>query len=204
MAGVSGAWMSMTTAGTQLAVDSGLFRCLPLLLVALLSVGSAAARTSFHDLLWPQGIIQTETCGPTVLATLINSYYGQDPGVIPGDLFSMADLGRFAQGLGFHVYPVRMDEGGIKKYLTSLRPPLIVHLARPEPHYVLALGLEGEEQVTIIDPDWGLLALPLTTLLHWWSGFTLIIHGPGGDGLWVDAQRAVVQGRLDLLGRLKR
>ncbi|MCF3624139.1 cysteine peptidase family C39 domain-containing protein [Planktothrix agardhii 1801] len=142
-----------------------------------------------------QGVIgQTNyyTCGPAAVATLLTHYYGQPTGeaeILDLSEKAMEGSGKSPEERGVTALALRQalaDKGiqarGMRLTLTSLADyfrkgglPVVLHVTKPQMHYVLAVGLVGD-WVILADPSWGRRIQPLGALVNeqGFSGVTLV------------------------------
>ncbi|WP_156890724.1 cysteine peptidase family C39 domain-containing protein [Meiothermus rufus] len=81
----------------------------------------------------------------------------------PKGLTALALL-RAMEALGLPARGFRVGLGGLRDYFARGGLPLILHTTRPEPHYVVGVGVVGD-QVVLDDPSWGRRLLPLQGLI---------------------------------------
>ena len=72
--------------------------------------------------------------------------------------------------------------------------PLIVHVTKPQLHYVLAIGLLGD-QLVLADPSFGRRVLPLAAL-ETEKGFDGVVLVPQPDDAMTQAAQRVQQATL--------
>lgn len=142
-----------------------------------------------------QGVIgQTNyyTCGPAAVATLLTYYYGQptaESEILELSEKAMEGSGKSPEEKGVTALALRQalaDKGiqarGMRLTLASLADyfrkgglPVVLHVTKPQMHYVLAVGLVGE-WVILADPSWGRRVQPLGALVNeqGFSGVTLV------------------------------
>lgn len=94
------------------------------------------------------------------------------------DGFSMLDLKRTAQGLGYSAEGVVLPQ----EALAALKGPTIILLQRKEVNHFVVLKGVFEGRAFIADPTRGHLRIPLYELLQQWHGEALIL-GREGFGL---------------------
>lgn len=167
-----------------------------LLLSALLFgwVAIAQQPTPHRDLRY-QGVVgQTDwfTCGPAAVATLLRYYYDKEVGeaqVLELSLQAMQKpesevrqtginalaLRQAMQTLGLPSRGFRLNLDQLADYFRRGGLPVLLHATRPEPHFVVAVGMV-RDQVVLADPSWGNRILPLEGLLSekGFSGVTLV------------------------------
>jgi predicted double-glycine peptidase len=142
-----------------------------------------------------QGVIgQTNyyTCGPAAVATLLTYYYGQptaESEILELSEKAMEGSGKSPEEKGVTALALRQalaDKGiqarGMRLTLASLADyfrkgglPVVLHVTKPQMHYVLAVGLVGD-WVILADPSWGRRVQPLGALVNeqGFSGVTLV------------------------------
>ncbi|AOC51379.1 putative peptidase [Microcystis aeruginosa NIES-2481] len=161
------------------------------------AVSSASANTiTPYRTIRYQGVVgQTSyyTCGPAAVATLLIHYYkintsekeilelahqaikesGKNPeegkGINALALKkALANKGILSKGIKIQpeILPNYFNQGGV---------PLVIHVTRPQLHYVLAIGMLGD-LVVIADPSWGRKIIHLKDLINdkGFQGVTLI------------------------------
>ena len=172
-----------------------MFRLFTFLLIATLSVASADDMASYRELRYEGVTGQTEwfTCGPAALSTLFGEYYGladmgelellelsiqamagtdhdiEESGVTALALKQVAE----AKGIPTKGFSVTMEE--LRDYFETGGLPLLIHVTRPELHYVIAVGLVGES-IVIADPSFGRRILAFESLVFekGFSGVVLV------------------------------
>ena len=183
--------------------------------MALLLLGgwAQAAPRSYRELRYTGVIGQTDwyTCGPAAAATLLHHYFGipatevellglavqamegaeQDPraGISAWALLrALAHKGLPARGY-------RVDPDHLAAYFHQGGLPVILHVTRPEAHYVVAVGTVGE-QVLLADPSFGRHLLSWEELAEekGFSGVVLVpVPGPERAAEARQAQRTALQ-----------
>ncbi len=157
-------------------------------------VGTSASCTSYREMRYEDIIGQTTeySCGPAAVATLLSCFYGLD--VSESDVLQRAEeydaaAGR-ERGSGITALALKralVDWGiatrGLFVSLDALRVhfeerglPMIVHLTRPQKHYVVAIGITAGH-VILADPSWGRRLLLLVEL-ETESGFDGVVLAP--------------------------
>lgn len=120
-----------------------------------------------------EGVVrQTDwyTCGPAAVATLLRYYFGVDVGeaetvavaaavsrelgVDVADGFSALALVRTLERFGVPTLGYRVSVEALTDYFRRGGLPVILHVTRPERHYVVAVGMAGD-YVLVADPSWG-------------------------------------------------
>jgi len=142
-----------------------------------------------------QGVIgQTNyyTCGAAAVATLLTHYYRQpttENEILELSEKAMTGSNKKPQERGITALALRQalaDKGiqtrGMRLTLTSLADyfrkgglPVVLHVTKPQMHYVLAVGMVGD-WVILADPSWGRRIQPLRALVNeqGFSGVTLV------------------------------
>ena len=158
---------------------------LSMIVLSMLACTGWTQPSSYRELRYEGVTGQTEwyTCGPAALATLLTQYYGlEDTGeleLLELSLRAMAGSGKNveetgvtalalkevleAKGIAAKGFGVTMKE--LKAYFETGGLPLVVHVTRPQLHYVLAVGLVGD-QIVIADPSYGRRILPFSSLVY--------------------------------------
>lgn len=150
--------------------------------------------TPYRTLRYEGVIGQTNyyTCGPAAVATLLTHYYdrptteaeilelsetamegsGKNPeetGITALALIqSLADRGIQARGM-------RLTLTSLAEYFGNGGLPVVLHVTKPQMHYVLAVGMVGH-WIILADPSWGRRIQPLDALVNEqdFSGVTLV------------------------------
>jgi predicted double-glycine peptidase len=170
------------------------------LLGALLGLAAAVVQstgqgcTGYREMRLAGVVAQTTeySCGPAAVATLISCFYGLD--VRESDILQRAGeydaaAGR-ELGSGISAYALKRtlaDHGiparGLLVSLDALLQhfaqgglPLILHLTRPQKHYLVAIGII-EGHAVLADPSWGRRLLPVPELERE-SGFDGVVLAP--------------------------
>jgi predicted double-glycine peptidase len=148
------------------------------------SAQSGESLSSFRELRYEVVVGQTNeyTCGAATVATILTYFYGistseseilnlaeesmQMRGEEPsqGHGLTAYDLkkGLEAEGIeakGFQVTPQALQDYFIRGGL-----PVIIHLTKPEKHFVVAVGMAGN-QIVLADSSWGRSIIPFTVLI---------------------------------------
>lgn len=132
------------------------------------------------------------TCGPAAVATLLSHYYGQptaESEILELSEKAMEGSGKSPEERGVTALALRqalaakgIQARGMRLTLTSLADyfrkgglPVVLHLTKPQMHYVLAVGMVGD-WVILADPSWGRRIQPLSALVNeqGFSGVTLV------------------------------
>lgn len=150
--------------------------------------------TPYRTLRYEGTIGQTSyyTCGPAAVATLLVHYYGQattEAEILELSEKAMAGSDKKPEERGISALALRQALGskgirvrGMRLTLESLTDyfrkgglPIILHVTKPQMHYVLAVGTVGD-WVVLADPSWGRRVQPLSALLEeqGFSGVTLV------------------------------
>jgi len=184
--------------------------------------------TPHRDLRYQQVVGQTDwfTCGPAAVATLLHYYYGiaaTEGRVLELALQAMQKpesevrlvginalaLRQAMQTLGLPSRGFRLSLEQLSDYFARGGLPVVLHVTRPEPHYVVAVGMVWG-QVVLADPSWGKRIMPLEGLLSQkgFSGVALVPIPSGAQAVVVQPKQAQTlgwaEGRLQALGRLAR
>jgi len=143
-----------------------------------------------------QGVVgQTSyyTCGPAAVATLLRYYYGintSETEILDLSHQAIKESGKNPEaGKGINAFALQkalakkgISSKGIKSVPAKLSDyfnrggvPLILHVTKPQLHYVLAVGMIGD-WVVIADPSWGRQIIHLNDLINdkGFEGVTLI------------------------------
>lgn len=155
-----------------------------------------------ESLRW-QGVHRQETsatCGPASVVTLLTYYMGmpvgeeevarraragrgEDRSPLPGDDgVTMRGLQAALASWGVRAYGLAMTRQGLEAYLDEVGIPLIVRVARPEPHFTLVAGI-ADGHVLLADSALGWRALPYPDFLAMWDGIALAVD-PDHSPLW--------------------
>lgn len=130
---------------------------------------------SYREMRYEGVVGQTDwsTCGPAVLATYLTYYVGrktteaemirltlggEHPALVKGSGTSMLQLRDALVHMGVQAAGYQVGIGQLTAYFDRGGPPLILHVTRPEPHYVLAVGMveSGNRRLLFIaDPSYG-------------------------------------------------
>jgi len=162
-------------------------------LIAFLS-WALATPVSLRGLRAEGVVLQTtwSTCGAAALATLLN-LFGQ--AATEEEVLSLAlkhqeslegglnalSLVRASEERGVPLRGYRFSLEDLRAYFARGGLPLILHVTRPELHWVVALGLVGEEMV-LADPSWGRRILSLAAFLEE-KGFSGVVLAPSPSPL---------------------
>lgn len=150
--------------------------------------------TPYRTLRYEGVIGQTSyyTCGPAAVATLLTHYYGQptaESEILELSEKAMEGSGKSAEERGVTALALRqalanknIQARGMRLSLASLTDyfrqgglPVVLHVTKPQMHYVLAVGIVGD-WVILADPSWGRRIQPLRALVEeqGFSGVTLV------------------------------
>ena len=196
-----------------------------LLVIALVSLACTvwAKPSSYLELRYEGVTGQTEwyTCGPAALATLLTQFYGlEDAGeleLLELSLQAMEGSGKNveetgvtalalkqvteAKGVAAKGFSVTMEE--LRAYFGGDGLPLVIHVTRPQFHYVLAIGLV-EDQIVLADPSYGRRILPFSSLVYE-KGFSgVVIATSPNEALAQRAKRVQSETLLWAARRLER
>jgi ABC-type bacteriocin/lantibiotic exporter with double-glycine peptidase domain len=165
-----------------------------ILALGLLNPGLASPPLSLKALRTEGVVLQTDwwTCGAAALATL-HQLLGLPAGegeVLALALKHMGDrnpragltalaLVRASAERGLPLRGYRLDLEGLRDHFARGGLPLILHVTRPELHFVVAVDRIGE-WLLLADPSSGRRLLPLPSLLQekGWSGVVLAPEAP--------------------------
>jgi uncharacterized protein len=158
-----------------------------------------AVPTPYRILRYESVVGQTSdyTCGPAAVATLLIHYYGIESS--ESEILELAhqairerggnpEEGRGISGLalkqalankGIRSEPYRILPENLADYFNQDGLPLILHVTRPNLHYVVAIGMI-DNYVVIADPSWGRKIIHLNVLINekGFEGMTLIPFTP--------------------------
>lgn len=111
-----------------------------------------------------------------------------------------------AKGIPTKGYRVKPED--LRDYFTRGGLPVIVHLTKPQKHFVVAVGMV-EGQLVLADPSWGRSIIPFSALIGE-RGYTGIVLVPIPSSELARRAQAVqkavltwAQGRLAALARLR-
>ncbi|RIH81504.1 NHLM bacteriocin system ABC transporter, peptidase/ATP-binding protein [Meiothermus luteus] len=163
--------------------------------VLLASLAAAQPVRDWRSLRYEGVVGQTDwfTCGPAAVATLLRRYHGMEgvdeeqvlelalrfmgkteDQVRPSGITALA-LREAMGALGVPARGFRLSLEELADYFVRGGLPVVLHTTRPEPHYVVAVGLVRGNWV-LADPSWGRRILPWEALLRekGFSGVTLV------------------------------
>lgn len=177
------------------------------LFINVVCILGAVALPSFANSITPYRTLRYEgtigqtsyyTCGPAAVATLLVHYYGQattENEILELSEKAMAGSDKKPEERGITALALRQALGskgirarGMRLTLESLTDyfqkgglPIILHVTKPQMHYVLAVGTVGD-WVVLADPSWGRRVQLLSALLEeqGFSGVTLVPLPPEG------------------------
>jgi len=169
---------------------------------ALSGSGRVAARLKSYRALRYEGVVGQSSwhaCGPAVLATYLTYYVGQEtseaemielitgagsegaPAGGAGAGASLLDLKRALAAKGIAAAGYRVDAEALLAYFQRGGPPLILHVTRPQHHFLLAIGpvpgkRGGAVELLVADPSYGRrLVRPEELESHWgFLGYVLV------------------------------
>jgi len=158
-------------------------------------VSTAGTVRSYRELRYEGVIGQTDwyTCGPAAVATLLTHYYGipttetealelaegfmEKMGLEPGPErgINALALKRTLEAKGIPTKGYRVKPEDLQDYFTQGGLPVIVHPTKPQKHFVVAVGMVGDE-IVLADPSWGRSIIPFTALVNerGYSGVVLV------------------------------
>jgi len=154
--------------------------------VALSCFGAQSGEplSSFRELRY-QGVVgQTNeyTCGAAAVATILTYFYGistseseilnlaeeamQMRGEEPsqGHGLTAYDLKKGLEAEGIEAKGFQVTPQALRDYFVRGGLPVIIHLTKPEKHFVVAVGMAGN-QIVLADPSWGRSIIPFTVLI---------------------------------------
>jgi predicted double-glycine peptidase len=159
------------------------------------SISTIALPTSYRTIRYQEIVGQTSyyTCGPAAVATLLIYYYGIDTSeneILELSHQAIKERGQDPEeGKGINVLALQksLADKGIRSkgmkipseklpdYFNSGGVPIILHVTKPQLHYVVAIGIIGN-WVLIADPSWGRKIIHLNDLINdkGFEGVTLI------------------------------
>jgi len=161
----------------------------------LTTVSATALPQSYRNIRY-QGVVgQTSyyTCGPAAVATLLNYYYGintSETEILELSNQAIKESGKNPEaGKGINAFAlqkalakksivsrgIKIAPANLSDYFNRGGVPLILHVTKPQLHYVLAVGMVGD-WVVIADPSWGRKIIHLNDLINekGFEGVTLI------------------------------
>jgi len=189
---------------------------------------NAQTITSYRSLRYQQTVGQTNiyTCGAAAVATLFTHFYNQPVG--EAEMLEIAErimeesgknpqksgLNAFSlkqaliiQGIDADVKEVTLEQ--LRRYFNQGGLPIVIHVATPQPHYILAIGMV-EDWLIVSDPTLGRGMFPLNNL-NTQKGFSgiVIMSRPLREAAQVARQQQQISqdwadGRLQRLNTMKR
>lgn len=147
------------------------------------AASSIHAMEHYRGLRFVGVVAQTDwfTCGPAAVATLLTYYYDLPTteaemleaalrsGLETGSLYreqglSMLSLKHALQEKGIASQGYRVTLDSLAEYYERGGLPVILHVTEPQLHYVVAVGMIGNE-IVLADPSLGMYALPVDGLV---------------------------------------
>ncbi|MBS3788170.1 hypothetical protein KGY79_08270 [Candidatus Bipolaricaulota bacterium] len=139
------------------------------------------------------------SCGPASLATLFAEFYGMETGEkeviklvkpymeeeieqlkegnLPEGGVSMLDLKKVSQEFEIPAKGYEVPKQRIFSIMSKLKTPLLVHLDKPNDHFVLCVtGFRG--QMVLADPSWGIHSMGRKEFFDKWDGLVLAFSPP--------------------------
>jgi ABC-type bacteriocin/lantibiotic exporter with double-glycine peptidase domain len=187
-------------------------------IILILVAALFGVRTAWADTRWVVTQSTSSDCGPAALATLLK-YYLDVPtseremeeltGVKTGVGTTFLKLQEAAEKKGCSAEAFRMNWETLQQQMRTYPAPMIVRLLLPQPHFVVLLGIEGDN-VFLADPAQGNLILRKDAFLPRWyyvnaaqpEGFVFIATGPD-DYINEKRHRQMVQALRTQLHMLK-
>ena len=193
-----------------------------------LALTANASAVSYREFRYEGVIGQTDwyTCGPAAVATLLTYYYdipttevealelaegfmrgmGLEPG--PGRGINALALKQTLEAKGIPTKGFRVKPEDLRDYFARGGLPVIAHLTRPRKHFVVAVGMVGD-QIVLADPSWGRSIIPFSTLVEE-RGYSEVVLVPIPPPELIPRVRSNqqatlswAQGRLSALTRLR-
>jgi len=201
--------------------------CLFLACAWVPAIGVGIAR-SYRELRYEGVIGQADwyTCGPAAVATLLAYYYGipttetealelaegfmQAMGLEPGPEqgINALALKKTLEAKGLLTKGYRVKPEDLRGYFARGGLPVIVHLTKPQKHFVVAVGMVGD-QIVLADPSWGRSIIPFSALVEE-RGYSEVVLVPIPPPELIPRVRSNqqatlswAQGRLSALTRLR-
>ncbi|HEY9701170.1 MAG TPA: cysteine peptidase family C39 domain-containing protein [Allocoleopsis sp.] len=122
------------------------------------------------------------TCGAASIATLLKYYYGID--TTESEILNLAikamegtgkdprkngltllSMQQALTGKNIRSKGLKISPQDLKNYFQKGGLPLILHVTKPQLHYIVAIGMINDWLI-IADPSWGRRILPLNTLIQ--------------------------------------
>lgn len=145
-----------------------------------------------------KGQNKTKSCGPASLATLLSKFYGKNiteeeiieiilpyfteevenlnhPGNLPDSGLSMLDLKNAMWELNVPTRGYKIPKTKLLPIIEGLKTPILLHLVKPEEHFVLAVG-EESFRLILADPAVGLRTIGLHRVINMWDGLVLAFN----------------------------
>ena len=164
------------------------------------------------------------SCGPAAVATLLTYYYGiptaeaealelaegfmRETGLEPGRGINALALKKTLEAKGIPTKGYRVKPGALRDYFARGGLPVIVHLTKPQKHFVVAVGMV-EDQIVLADPSWGRSIIPFSALVEE-RGYSEVVLVPIPPPELIPRVRSNqqatlswAQGRLSALTRLR-
>lgn len=129
---------------------------------------------------WVVGQAEWYTCGPAAVVTLLTHYYGLPTseaealelaerfmvaaGREPGQALTALALKQTLEAKGIPARGYRVKPEALADYFARGGLPVILHLTEPQKHFVVAVGMVGN-QIVLADPSWGQSILPFSALV---------------------------------------
>ncbi|MBC7170740.1 peptidase C39 bacteriocin processing, partial [Candidatus Bipolaricaulota bacterium] len=129
---------------------------------------------------WVVGQADWYTCGPAAVATLLTHYYGiatteaealelaegfmVAAGREPGQALTALALRQTLEAKGIPTKGYRVKPEALVDYFARGGLPVILHLTRPQKHFVVGVGMVGDH-IVLADPSWGQSSLPFSTFV---------------------------------------
>lgn len=185
---------------------------------------------TFREMRYDGVVGQTSwvTCGPAAVATLLSHYLDQrvserdivmviealnsqdaPAGHVASSGYTLLDLKRALHVYGVDSVGLNVEIGALRAYFEQGGHPVIVHLTRPQLHFVVAVGSVGSELV-VADPSFGRRSIPWGLLdAHYGYVGNTLVPLLADDRLELALRRqqaalesaAAVRAQLERLGR---
>jgi len=152
---------------------------------------------SYHQMRYEnvRGQDTSASCGPASLSTLFTNFFNRDvsedqiieiilPGIseefdefvsgsgLPEGGVSMLDLKVASVELGVEAKGFKVPEDNLLPLVDSLSLPVLLHLEKPDEHFVLLLGSTYNKAI-LADPSWGLRTVTPRLLFSRWGGLII-------------------------------
>jgi len=162
--------------------------------ISFLAASANAFPIPYRTLRYEGVVGQTEwyTCGPAAVATLLTQFYNlktSETEILKLSLDAMAGTGKdptkggmtalaLKQALskkGIPAKGIQITSKALTDYFDAGGLPIILHVTKPQLHYVLAIGMV-KDRVILADPSFGRRILPMSTLVEekGFNGVTLV------------------------------